>query len=506
MSEKTYVGGALDSQPWTTRRELWSYYLYAAGNNGHTMFFFMPTVLQYLGYLGGHRLSATTGDKQAGCDITETIDACYVSIASYSVPVSSMMLYMQAAAFFLQFLLLPLGSLGDYARYSHRFLLFFTVLGCFGQIAPVMLIKDDGSHWYIMAMLSILASIGYSSTLIFYAAIYPNISDHLPAVKHTATNLASTMDQIQLVKERARKQVSSFSVMCSSMGFLFVSVLLFGISNIPWSHGPFLTGGYTLGDTPMYNFIGTVVCGGIWVLLAIPYFLASPRGRRGPPFPANQSHWMFGWKSIGLAIRDSRQHRHLFLYMLANFTFSEAIGTIDQMMSIIQGEVTHFSTQHTIVMGILYGSASITGCFCSLWVSRRFKLATKTSLLIHLVATAMISLWGCMGIFSSNVGFRSTTELWFFSAWAGFFCNPLWAWQQTMLAELVQKGRENMYFSLCGLITRACSWVGPLIIGVIAQKTGNLWFGWIFDVVLFVIAITLLCIIDTKDAAGAMKE
>ncbi|ORX53653.1 hypothetical protein DM01DRAFT_1374468 [Hesseltinella vesiculosa] len=380
----------------------------------------MPTLLQYLGFLGGQ-----TADGQK-CQTDKATDSCFVFVGQAAIPVSSMILYVQAIAFFLQFLLMPLGSLGDYDRYSYKLLAVFTAMGCIGQISPVLLINDNGKYWYVMALLMIMAIIGYCCTLIFYAAAYPNISDHLPAVKRIASNLSSTFDQIQLAKEQSRKKVSTMTVMCASAGFLMVSILLSGIARIPWSHGPFLTGGYTFGDTPMYNYIGTAFCGGLWLILAIPYFVFSPKGRRGPPFPTDENCWKFGWNNLVLAFRDVRHYRQLFKFILANFLFGDAVTTIDQMMSIVQGELSHFSTENTVLMGIMYGVASICGCLFFLWLSRRYRWTSKTSLLVHLSATALIPLWGSMGIWSTKIGFRTTPELWLFSLWAGFFTSPLW--------------------------------------------------------------------------------
>lgn len=46
----------------------------------------------------------------------------------------------------------------------------------------------------------------------------------------------------------------------------------------------------------------------------------------------------------------------------------------------------------------------------------------------------------------------------------GLFTAPIWAWQNTFLAELVPKGKENLFFGLFGVVNKGSAWIGPIII------------------------------------------
>jgi MFS-type transporter involved in bile tolerance (Atg22 family) len=61
---------------------------------------------------------------------------------------------------------------------------------------------------------------------------------------------------------------------------------------------------------------------------------------------------------------------------------------------------------------------------------------------------------------------------------------------------MMPKGKENMFFGIIGVASRASAWFGPLIVGVISQKTGNLWLGWPFILAMFVVAIAILYSVD----------
>ncbi|ORY91851.1 autophagy-related protein 22-like protein [Syncephalastrum racemosum] len=490
----------IQRQPPATKKELWGYYLYYNGDNGYTIFSYIPTITQYLAYRGG--FSPADG---APCDVNNATQPCNVHWMNVQggIPVSSMMLYIQSIAFSIQFLLFTtFGSLADYGRWNRWILLGATVIGCASQIVPIALINDDGSHWGAMMAIQAVALISYGASLVFYAAAFPNLSDNLPAVRAAQANPKRTAKEKQQVSEKWRNHVSAISTTWSNIGFLILTALLSGVSFLDWSGRYAFPAGTDpmLGNAPVYNFISTAVCGVFWALNALPYFMFQPRGRQGPPLPKTENHLFIGWKSIFTAFTEIRKLKYLFLYIFSYFMFSDAVSTINQMSSIIQGEIVSFSAQQITIIGLITAVTSIIGCVGFLWVSRTFQIKTKTTLLTIVILTTVVPVWGCFGISMDNFGIKTKWELWAFSAWSGLFTAPIWAWQQTMLAELTPKGKENLFFGLFGVINKASSWIGPVVVGAISQSSGNVWMGWPFVLALFVVATIILFFIDV-DAA-----
>ncbi|RCI07136.1 hypothetical protein CU098_011907 [Rhizopus stolonifer] len=465
-------------QPLTSRRELWAYYLYYNGNNGYTMYSFMPIILQYLAYKGGFN-PQTLGS----CDVKDALKPCNVHWMNGSIPVSSMLLYVQAIAFSIQLVLFTtFGSLADYSYWNRYILLVATVLNCLFQALPITLVNDDGSHWNIMMGIMIIGLIAYGTCLVFYAAVFPILSDNLAEVREKGEDA-----------EKWRNHVSTISTTHSNIGFLVTSGVLSGVSFLPFE-------GDVLGNAAIYNFIGTVVCAGYLAVTALPYFVLMPKNRRGPPLPPGANYLTIGWKSIAEALREIKKLRYLFLYMIAYFMFSDGVSTISQMSGIIQGQLTNFSAKQNTLFGLVSAVTSILGCLIFLWLTRYFKLKTKTSLLMIMILTGLVPLWGCFGIFFDNFGLKTINEMWVFNVWAGLFIAPIWAWQQTMLAELIPKGKENLFFGLFGIVNKASSWIGPVVIGAITEATSSIWKGWPFVLGLFIVAIAIVFWIDVDDA------
>lgn len=391
----------------------------------------MPLILQSLAYNGGF-YPETPNIK--GCDVQDATRPCYIAWMGSSIPVSSMLLYVQAIAFSIQFVLFTtFGSLADYGQWNRYILLGATIIGCAFQALPIVLVNDDGSHWNAMMGIMNIALISYGTSLVFYAAAFPNVryrrkdfffpflmlsscimyanvihSDNLPVVRHAKSNPNITETERQQVQERWRNQVSTVSTTFSNIGFLVTSGVLSAVSFLNWEGKYAFPNGvsHTLGNAPVYNYISTVVCACFWAVNAIPYFLITPRGRKGPPLPANANYFTFGWKSIALALREARKLRYLFMYIFAYFMFSDAVSTIGQMTSIIQGELTGFSAQQNAIFSFISAVTSILGCLFFLWLSKTFHIRTKTSLIMIVVLTGIIPVWGCFGIRFDNFGIK----------------------------------------------------------------------------------------------------
>jgi MFS-type transporter involved in bile tolerance (Atg22 family) len=94
------------------------------------------------------------------------------------------------------------------------------------------------------------------------------------------------------------------------------------------------------------------------------------------------------------------------MYIFAYFMFSDAVSTIGQMSTIIQGELTNFSAQQNAIFSLVTAITSIVGCLSFLWISKKFNIKTKTSLLIIVVLTGFIPVWGCFGIRFDNFGIK----------------------------------------------------------------------------------------------------
>lgn len=66
----------------------------------------------------------------------------------------------------------------------------------------------------------------------------------------------------------------------------------------------------------------------------------------------------------------------------------------------------------------------------------------------------LVALWGMIGIWTDKVGYHNLWEFWFFNAQFGFTMGAQFSYGQAFMAELVPRGREYMFFSLLGIVSK----------------------------------------------------
>jgi hypothetical protein len=95
----------------------------------------------------------------------------------------------------------------------------------------------------------------------------------------------------------------------STNHILRLLVILYGISCLPWSTGPFVSDGRTFGDAAIFIYIALACCGAFFLVCAIPYLIAKPKDRQGPPFPSGTNYLTIGWKSVGQTLRYNEKKK-----------------------------------------------------------------------------------------------------------------------------------------------------------------------------------------------------
>lgn len=117
--------------------------------------------------------------------------------------------------------------------------------------------------------------------------------------------------------------------------------------------------------------------------------------------------------------REGRRFKYIFIYIFSYLLFSDAVASTNQMIGIIQGNIGNFSARQTTILNLASAVASIIGCLFFLYLSKRFGVRTKLNLIIIIVLSGVMAVWGCFGIGLDNFGFKNTWELWLFYVWSG---------------------------------------------------------------------------------------
>jgi UMF1 family MFS transporter len=206
-----------------------------------------------------------------------------------------------------------LGTISDITRGKKRFLAFFMGLGVVGT---TMLVMVETGDWLLASIIFIIARIGFGSANVFYDALLPHVA-----------------------KEEDQDQVSARGY---ALGYLGGGILLAinaaMIQFIPGTWGPRL------------SFVSVAIW---WAVFSIPILTRVPEPTTaGPSLAEGESVVKASFTQLRELIKDIRQYRELFKFLVAFLIYNDGIGTIIGV-GVIYGAELGFGTIELVLALLL---------------------------------------------------------------------------------------------------------------------------------------------------------
>ncbi|KAI8139146.1 autophagy-related protein 22-like protein [Fennellomyces sp. T-0311] len=486
-----------DRVPQTTPWERWTYYLYYNGNNGINNYTYVPTMVQYL--ISQNGWDPTQGAAgEVSCGINDA--PCEVMLGNSSVSVASIILLNNGLNALIQAILLTtIGSLADYGNNSAQMLIVITVISCAAQISFLAFDDTASQYWGVPLLIGLIFQITYGASLVFYWAVFPVLAVNDPKVR-AAKRSNIDQDDYVVIESITRNHISAVSTAWSNIGFVIISVLNIIVGNSLARHYK-----VSWDAVPEYsNSIYSAICGGYWLLCAIPWFIVQ-KHRPGPSLPPRANYFTYGWKEAGRAVKEYRRLPQTFLFLIGYFFLSDAVGSMNSVVGVLTVNITNYDGLLQTYMNLINAACSIIGCFGFLYVQKHFQLSTKTMLQISTGFSAVAALWGCVGIGSNSFGYHTEIELWIYNAWFGLFTAPFYAYSQTLMSELIPTGQENKFFALFGIVSKVAQFFGPALISGVTEATRIIHTGFIFCAVAQILPLIIIGYINMEQAEVRLK-
>lgn len=470
-------------QPSTTRKELWSYYLYYNGNNGVGPLSYSQTLFQSMLSAAGY----DPDNVNAGAGSCTAISACVVPWRNGSRSVASIVLIANGLCFaIMTILFVSLGSSADYGTLGRWLLLTLTVI-CWVFEYLFLAIKD-ASQWPAAFALYCVSYISYGATLVFYAAVFPRLAMYMPEVRKAREedlpNGRISQKEYNKLESLEKNHISNISTAHSNIGYLMtlainLSVLL-----------PLRGHGYA-------NNLALCLTTTYWVALGIWWFIFQ-QNRPGPMLSKGSYYFTIGWKQVWLACKEIRHLPQTFTYLSASFLLADGLNTTGTLISIIQNQVVSFSLLDITYYGLAQAVCSIFSTFGFWYIQRYFEIRTKTMFMVTNVFTILIPWYGMIGIWTDAVGYHHLRDFWIYNIVFGLFQAPYYAYSQTMMSEVTPQGYENMFFGLFGITNRASSIIGPNVVQATINNTNNNWMGFPFLFAICFAASIMIWFVDVE--------
>ncbi|KAI9758886.1 MAG: hypothetical protein M4579_002770 [Chaenotheca gracillima] len=439
-----------DPQYETSRKEIWSYYAYYIGNNGLTLFNFAPTAFQNL-------LSQAAGD------------AGVLRFAGRDRSINSIVLLANGISFAIQIaVFLILGSFADFGTWRPNILIVLSIVAWgigFGWLGV-----HTSEKWEIGAGMYIIGLIAYQTTLTFWTAAFPGLARNTRELRDRAEEYSAgsiTRDEYDFADSMKRNELSNMAFYIQSMGEIVILAIIVGILF-----------GLDVNASEANNNWGLSVliafATGVWLLLAIPWFLWEKR-RAGQALPPGKNLITVGFWQLKRAVTQIWKLKQSLLYLIGYFLLGDSLNTTVTVISTLQNTIVSYSTLELTYLLIVGIAAQAAGIYSFWFIQRKRGINTKTMFNVVAVAIILLDGWGMIGVWSQNFGFHNKWEVWVYQAFYGLFVCPWYSYSQIMISEVTPRGKEFLFFSLFSIIGKTSSFIGPIVSSAIidASPTGN---------------------------------
>jgi UMF1 family MFS transporter len=368
--------------------------------------------------------------------------------------------YTSAAALLLIALVSPLlGAVSDAAGGKKRFLGFFAGLGI---LATAGLLLLGPASWRWASILYIGGEIGFVGSIVFYESLLPHISRK------------GDMDRI------------------SSRGWAFgyVGGGLLLVVNMLWILKPGWFGFSGTEAAVKFSFLSVAVW---WGIFSAPLFLSVPEPPR-PEADRLERPISAGFRQVRKTLSEISRHKHLFLFLVAFWLYSDGIGTIIKMATAYGHEIG-IGMNDLILALVLTQFVGVPFTLLFGRLARRF--TAKRAVLFSLAVYGLIC---ALGFFMSR-----PWHFYVLAVLVGTVQGGAQSLSRSIFGVMVPKHKSAEFFGFYSTSSKFAGIAGPLLFGVLAQAlTSRL---GIFALILFFAAGGLLLArVDVESGAAAARE
>ncbi|WP_163191866.1 MFS transporter [Clostridium thermarum] len=346
-----------------------------------------------------------------------------------------------------------LGTIADYRGYKKKFFSFFVSLGLiFTAIMPLI----PSNLWFLLLVLYIITAVGFSGANIFYDSFLVDVTTEENMDKVSANGFA-------------------WGYIGSTIPFIICMalILLSEKGAIPISKS----------EATKASFIITVLW---WGLFSIPIFknVKQVYGIDVEPNIVTKS-----FKRLINTFRNIRQHRALFLFLLAYFFYIDGVDTIIKMAT-SYGSDLGIDDQSLLI--ILLATQFVAFPFALLYgkLSQRFK--GKKMLYVGIITYTLICIYAYF--------MKTKLDFWILAMLVGTSQGGIQALSRSYFGKLVPKEKSNEFFGFYNIFGKFAAIMGPAMVAFVTQITGKTNNGVFSIILLFVLGGLILTKVPEKNS------
>ena len=282
--------------------------------------------------------------------------------------------------------------------------------------------------WISFLVIFVLARVGYSSSIVFYDSMLPEVTEE------------GRMDKVSSLGY-------AWGYIGSVIPFVVCLVLVLMYDSF----------GLTQGTAMVIAFLITALW---WIGCTVPLL----KHYRQRAFVEVGRHPLGDtFRQLARTLRDARKEKHIFLYLLAFFFFIDGVYTIIDMAT-AYGTALGLDTTG-LLLALLW--TQVVAFPCSILFGR---LSAKhdTGRLIRICIIA----YTCINVF--GIFLVTQWQFWVLATCVGMFQGGIQALSRSYLGKIIPPERSGEFYGLMDIFGKGASFVGMTLVSVVSQVTAGM--------------------------------
>ena len=357
------------------------------------------------------------------------------------------------------------GAIADQSGRRKPWILVLSII-CVIATAMLWYARPGDVAWTLTFV--IIATIGFEMGMLFYNALLPTVAT--PATMGRVSGWAWSLGY--------------------AGGLISLAVALFVL--VQADPAPF---GLDKAQVEHVRATALLVAG--WfAVFAIPLFLFV-KEPESPGIPAGLAVRQ-GFKQLALSLRNIRNHKNVFRYLIAAMIYSDGVHTVFALGGVYAGVTFGMQIEEIIMLGISLNVTAGLGAFAFGWVDDR--LGSKPTIIISLVALIVTS--------AVVMAAPDKNTFWIAALAMSTFFGPVQAASRTLMARLSPPAMRGEMFGLLALSGKVTAFAGPAVVGWVTLATGSYRLGISTVLIFLIVGLLLLRGVKEENVAekAAMNE
>jgi UMF1 family MFS transporter len=354
--------------------------------------------------------------------------------------------YVNSAATLILSLMAPvLGTIADYKNFKKRFFTFFFGLGI---IFTTLLAAVPTKYWGLLLFIYLFTVIGFAGSNIFYDAFLVDVShedkmDKISTLGYAMGYIGSTIPFIICIAilMLAQKGILPISIYSACKVSFVITALWWGLFTLPM-----------LKNVKQLHFI-------------------EPESK-----PVVNS-----FKRIGKTFKNIKQHKSLFMFLIAYFFYIDGVDTIIKMATSYGSDL---GVNSTTLLLVLLVTQFVAFPFAILYGKLSHKFKGKKMLYVAIIMYIGICIYAYF--------LKTELDFWILAILVGTSQGGIQALSRSYFGKLVPKENSNEFFGFYNIFGKFAAIMGPALVGVVSSTTGKTNNGVFSLIILFIIGGIIL--------------